>query len=125
MAVLAICFVGILMFGCAQKAQNQTVSNNTTIANPASVFCVQNGGTSRITTAADGSQGGLCVFPNGSQCDEWAYYRGECAPSDQTVTGNVTGNVSSLDESDFLIMDDSVSSLLTDTPAAPEITEPQ
>jgi inhibitor of cysteine peptidase len=124
-AILAVCFIGLLAFGCAQKAQNQTVSDNTTIANPASVFCAQNGGTLNIVTAADGSQSGLCVFPNGSQCEEWAYYRGECSSANQTVTGNVSANVSSLDESDFLIMDDSVSNLLTDTPAAPEINEPQ
>jgi putative hemolysin len=124
-ALVAVCFIGLLMLGCAQKQQNQTVNDNATIANPASVFCAENGGTLQITTAADGSQGGLCVFPNGSKCDEWAYYRGECSPSNQTVTQNVSTNVSSLDESDFLIMDDSVSSLLTDTPAAPEIQEPQ
>ena len=130
-AILAVCFVGLLVFGCAQKAQNQTVNDNTTIANPASVFCTQNGGTLNIVTGTDGSQSGLCTFPNGSQCEEWTYYRGECSPtnqttvSNQTVTGNASANVSSLDESDFLIMDDSVSSLLTDTPAAPEIQEPQ
>jgi hypothetical protein len=28
--------------------------------------------------AADGSQSGVCVFPDGSTCDEWAYFRGEC-----------------------------------------------
>ena len=28
--------------------------------------------------ASDGSQSGACVFPDGSTCDEWAYYRGEC-----------------------------------------------
>ena len=30
------------------------------------------------STAADGSQSGICVFPDGSTCDEWAYFRGEC-----------------------------------------------
>jgi putative hemolysin len=48
------------------------------MANPASVFCVQNGNKHEIRTAADGSQTGICVFPNGSTCDEWAYFRGEC-----------------------------------------------
>jgi putative hemolysin len=122
--LVAVCLIGLLMLGCAQKQQNQTV-NDTAIANPASVFCAQNGGTLSIITAADGSQSGLCAFPNGSECEEWAYYRGECSPVNQTVSGNASANVSSLDESDFLIMDDSVSSLLTDTPAAPEINEPQ
>ena len=46
--------------------------------NPASVYCTQKGNKLEIRTAADGSQNGLCVFPDGSTCDEWAYYRGEC-----------------------------------------------
>jgi putative hemolysin len=49
--------------------------------NPASVYCEQNGNTLEIQTAADGSQTGVCVFPDGSSCDEWAYFRGECAPA--------------------------------------------
>jgi putative hemolysin len=47
--------------------------------NPASVYCEQNGNTLEIRTAADGSQSGVCIFPDGSSCDEWAYYRGECS----------------------------------------------
>src|SRR5512143_3619263 len=46
--------------------------------NPASVYCVQHGNKLEIHTAADGSQSGVCVFPDGSTCDEWAYFRGEC-----------------------------------------------
>ncbi len=48
------------------------------MANPASVFCEQQGNKLEIRTAADGSQSGVCVFPDGSTCDEWAYFRGEC-----------------------------------------------
>jgi putative hemolysin len=51
--------------------------------NPASVYCVQNGNTLEIRTADDGSQNGICVFPDGSACDEWAYYRGECGTTTQ------------------------------------------
>ena len=54
------------------------------IPNPASVYCEQNGNKLEIHTAADGSQSGICVFPDGSTCDEWAYYRGECGPTAQT-----------------------------------------
>ena len=46
--------------------------------NPASVYCTQQGNKLEIRTAADGSQNGICVFPDGSTCDEWAYFRGEC-----------------------------------------------
>ncbi len=46
--------------------------------NPASVYCEQQGNKLEIRTAADGSQSGICVFPDGTSCDEWAYFRGEC-----------------------------------------------
>lgn len=52
--------------------------------NPASVFCEQQGNKLEIRTAADGSQSGVCIFPDGSECDEWAYFRGECAPPTQS-----------------------------------------
>ena len=51
--------------------------------NPASVYCEQNGNTLEIRTADDGSQNGICVFPDGSICEEWAYFRGECGPATQ------------------------------------------
>lgn len=50
------------------------------IANPASAYCAEQGGTSEIRTAEDGSQFGVCVFPDGSECEEWAFFRRECAP---------------------------------------------
>ncbi len=49
--------------------------------NPASVNCLQKGNRHEIRTAADGSQNGVCIFPDGSTCDEWAYFRGECKPT--------------------------------------------
>lgn len=54
------------------------------VPNPASVFCVQKGNKVEIRTAADGSQSGICVFPDGKTCDEWAYFRGECVPAAQS-----------------------------------------
>jgi putative hemolysin len=48
------------------------------IPNPASVYCTEHGNQSEIRTAADGSQSGVCIFPDGNTCDEWAYFRGEC-----------------------------------------------
>ena len=54
--------------------------------NPASAYCVEQGFKSEIRTATDGSQSGVCIFPDGSECDEWAYFRGECGPALQPVT---------------------------------------
>ena len=60
-----------------------TETSQANMPNPASVYCEQNGNKLEIHTAADGSQYGICVFPDGSACDEWAYYRGECGPAAQ------------------------------------------
>jgi putative hemolysin len=59
---------------------NQLVSQkkSTQMANPASVFCEQNGGKLEIRTGADGGQVGICKFSDGSECEEWKFYRGEC-----------------------------------------------
>ncbi len=48
------------------------------IANPASHYCVNQGGKLEIRNES-GGQVGYCVFPDGSECEEWAYFRGQCA----------------------------------------------
>jgi len=53
------------------------------LANPAAVYCEEQGGRVEIRTAADGGQYGVCIFVDGSECDEWAFYRGECGPMGQ------------------------------------------
>jgi putative hemolysin len=62
--------------------------------NPASAYCEQNGNTLEIRTAEDGSQSGVCVFPDGSTCDEWAYFRGECGPATDASGGGPGGGSS-------------------------------
>ncbi|MFZ1431335.1 MAG: DUF333 domain-containing protein [Geminicoccaceae bacterium] len=44
------------------------------LANPAAVNCARKGGTSRIVQDASG-QRGLCLFPDGRECDEWDFFR--------------------------------------------------
>ena len=51
------------------------------LANPASVYCGEVGGETTIMKNPDGSEYGVCVFPNGTACEEWALFRGEgCKP---------------------------------------------
>jgi len=50
------------------------------LPNPAAEYCQEQGYRYEIRTATDGSQSGVCIFPDGSECDEWAFYRGECGP---------------------------------------------
>ena len=44
------------------------------MANPASVYCVEKGGTVDIRQTKDG-QLGWCKLPNGTEIEEWALYR--------------------------------------------------
>jgi putative hemolysin len=53
------------------------------LANPASVYCQEQGYTLEMRTDEDGGQYGVCIFPDGTECDEWAFYRGECGPAEQ------------------------------------------
>lgn len=67
-----------------QPPVSPSPSQTSTIANPASVYCQEQGGKSQIITAGDGSQSGDCVFSDGSKCDEWAFFRHECQKSGQS-----------------------------------------
>jgi putative hemolysin len=52
------------------------------IANPASVNCAKVGGKTVIRKDASGGERGYCVFTDGSECDEWALFRGACKAGD-------------------------------------------
>ncbi len=67
-----------LLTACASQPTGTPLAD---MPNPASVYCEAQGNRLEIRTAADGSQSGACIFPDGSECDEWAYYRGECGPA--------------------------------------------
>lgn len=72
------CMDGMSMAGCF-ACKFECGKNKAGIANPASEFCVKNGGKSQIRTNQDGSQTGYCVLGNEGECEEWAYLKGECA----------------------------------------------
>ena len=52
------------------------------LPNPASVHCRDQGYLLEIRTDEEGNEYGVCIFPDGSECDEWAFFRGECGPAD-------------------------------------------
>jgi putative hemolysin len=98
-----IVITAVLVAGCTSPTSNQTQTSNqsttaatktattaatvnvtTTTAqlpNPAAVFCGTHGGESKIIKSPDGSESGICVLCNGTVCDEWKYFRGECPDS--------------------------------------------
>jgi putative hemolysin len=92
----------LLVSACGQatatplSVQTEEVSE---LPNPAAVYCEEQGYSYEIREEADGGQYGVCISPEGIECDEWAFYRGECelsvqgesnslpAYQEQTVTG--------------------------------------
>ena len=71
---LALVFV-ILALGCIEASQNE-------LPNPAAVYCEDQGHSYEIRDG-EGGQYGVCVFPDGSECDGWDYFRGKCGPGTQ------------------------------------------
>ncbi len=57
--------------------ENAALESPLDMANPASVYCEEQGYKVEIRDEA-GGQVGYCVFPNGAECEEWAFYNGEC-----------------------------------------------
>jgi putative hemolysin len=76
------------------ETSNPTVAptGGVELPNPAAVYCQEQGYRYEIRTAADGSQSGVCIFPDGSECDEWAFFRGECGPP-QASTAPAAGSL--------------------------------
>ena len=77
-SVVLVVLCVIVAYG---RSSIPTPSPESNLPNPASTHCEQQGNKLEIVTADDGSQKGVCIFPNGSTCDEWAYFRGECRPA--------------------------------------------
>jgi putative hemolysin len=85
--LLTVLVLAFGLTGCVQPATPPTptvmVPEPTVgMPNPAAVYCEEQGYTVEIRTDENGGQYGVCIFPEGSECDEWTYYRGECSPGD-------------------------------------------
>ena len=66
----------VLLSACAQsQSPAPTDEPMVGMANPASVFCEQQGGRSEIRTDRNGNQYGVCHLPNGTIVEEWEYFR--------------------------------------------------
>ena len=96
---------GIFIAGCTQPTTPAQTPATTTpvvttegpgmagLANPASVNCGKIGGTTDIKTNPDGSQYGMCNFPNGTACEEWALFRGEGCNAGVAVTTTTAAQI--------------------------------
>lgn len=62
-------------------------TQNTGMANPASVNCEKVGGTLTIQELGNGAQYGLCNFEDNMSCEEWALLHGDCPVGGVKTTG--------------------------------------
>jgi putative hemolysin len=77
MRFAVVSMVALMAAGSASCGADADPSDTTVgIANPASVFCVAEGGTVEIVDEADG-QVGYCNLPDGTRVEEWEYFRSQ------------------------------------------------
>ncbi len=80
--VVALLLTALVSVACGREPSPVPTAGTTEspldMANPASKYCVDQGYKLEIRDEA-GGQVGYCIFPDGSECEEWAFYRGECS----------------------------------------------
>lgn len=66
----------LALMACAAGTDSRSPQSMPTVglANPASVFCMQQGGKLRIVKTAQGEHA-MCALPDGREVEEWAYFR--------------------------------------------------
>ncbi len=79
--VVSLVIVALFITACGALSDSTVTpaEPEAEIANPASEHCADQGGKLEIRDEAEG-QVGYCLFPDGSECEEWAFFRGECTP---------------------------------------------
>lgn len=75
--LVALLAIGALTLAGCNKSTTpvENPEEEVEIANPAAVYCEENGGTLNL-------EEWLCMFADGSYCEEWSYQRWECQPGE-------------------------------------------
>lgn len=78
----------LLLCGCGQAVKSEPKIG---MANPASVYCAQQGGKSEQVTTEAGQRSN-CHLPDGRVVEEWALYRASHAPTASVSSSTAAGN---------------------------------
>ncbi|MGL4673360.1 MAG: putative hemolysin [Wohlfahrtiimonas sp.] len=62
----------VVLSGCLSSQNDESQVG---MANPASTYCIEQGGESILKMSKSGDQYGVCHFSNGREIEEWKYYR--------------------------------------------------
>lgn len=71
--IMLIALLALALAGCKQEEATEQPG----LANPASVYCQELGFTEE-TRSGEGGEYGVCIFPDGTECDTWAFLGGRC-----------------------------------------------
>lgn len=72
--VASTAVLALLVIAAPEGARAQTASVPVGLANPASVFCAQCGGSVLVVPSPQGETG-WCLFPGGAVFEEWSFWR--------------------------------------------------
>ncbi len=67
------------------------------LGNPASVYCQEKGGRLEIKKGPQGEYG-ICHFKDGSECEEWKFFRGQCHKGEYFSASSTTSTISFLNK---------------------------
>ena len=94
----------VVLPGCNNNSSSEEVLNeevaNEEVVNEAREYCIDNGWTHEIVTS-DTSVYGECTLPDGTVCEEWEYFNGECPANlvnEYTLTNE---DLDAIDEKNF------------------------
>lgn len=74
--ILALLIIVVVLFFAFVILQNNN-KEKTKIENPASNFCIEEGGSVEIRSN-DLGEYGVCIFNDNSECEEWMFFNGNC-----------------------------------------------
>ena len=75
MNTLPVLVAAAVLLAACQPAKNPESDKMVGMANPASVFCVKQGGRLEPKKDAEGNEYALCHLPDGTVVEEWDYFR--------------------------------------------------
>ncbi len=77
-SIASLMLLALLATGCSDGDPTEDTAG---MANPASEHCIEQGGDLDIRKDAEGNESGYCVFADGTEVEEWAYFNGEAEPT--------------------------------------------
>jgi putative hemolysin len=75
MLAAAMVTLSLVLTACGSNNNEESTATTAALANPASAYCDKQGGSVENDKDAAGNEVGVCVLPDGTRVEEWAYYR--------------------------------------------------